>query len=320
MKVFISWSGVTSHNVAMVLRDYFPIVIQSIEPYVSSEDIDKGARWNNEISKELEQCQFGILCITKDNREAPWLLFEAGALAKNIDISRVTPFLFGVKDEDLPPPLRQFQTTKFIEGDVKKMIHSLNKANNSGELPEALLNKSFENWWPTINKSMSDIKLPATTTSDKADRSPLAQDLMPEMLEKMLDLLQRQHRLLSSPEQLVPREYLHSALGSLHSALGRQVLGNLDTHLAYRDSTDHPVYLDLSRAWAKFKSYVHLHCMGDSVSSDDINDLYSGLRRPIEFIIERSSMRRKGPGLSAVAYSKEARARIEAADSEDEEG
>ena len=125
MKVFISWSGVTSHNVAMVLRDYFPIVIQSIEPYVSSEDIDKGARWNNEISKELEQCQFGILCITKDNREAPWLLFEAGALAKNIDISRVTPFLFGVEDEDLPPPLRQFQTTKYIEGDVKKMIHSL---------------------------------------------------------------------------------------------------------------------------------------------------------------------------------------------------
>ena len=70
MKVFLSWSGHRSHQVALALRDWLPSVIQSITPYVSSEDIDKGARWSTDIAKELEDSTFGILCVTKDNLEA----------------------------------------------------------------------------------------------------------------------------------------------------------------------------------------------------------------------------------------------------------
>ena len=63
MKVFISWSGNKSHKVGLVFREWLPAVIQSLEPYVSSEDIDKGARWSSDIAKELEDSTFGILCI-----------------------------------------------------------------------------------------------------------------------------------------------------------------------------------------------------------------------------------------------------------------
>jgi hypothetical protein len=69
----------------MVLRDWLPSVIQSLEPYVSSEDIDKGTRWSSDIAKELDNSAYGILCVTQDNLAAPWINFEAGALSKSVD-------------------------------------------------------------------------------------------------------------------------------------------------------------------------------------------------------------------------------------------
>ena len=76
MKVFISWSGTKSNKIAMIFRQWLPSVIQSLVPYVSSEDIDKGARWSTDIATELEDSTFGILCVTKENLNAPWLCFE----------------------------------------------------------------------------------------------------------------------------------------------------------------------------------------------------------------------------------------------------
>lgn len=61
MKLFLSWSGETSHKVALVFRDWLPSVLQYIEPYVSSEDIDKGARWSTDIAHELEDSSYGII-------------------------------------------------------------------------------------------------------------------------------------------------------------------------------------------------------------------------------------------------------------------
>ena len=111
MKVFISWSGDSSHKVAIVLRDWLPSVIQALEPYVSS-DIDKGARWMADISGELENSSFGILCVTKDNIHAPWLNFEAGALSKFAKQDRAAPFLFGVDVSEIREgPLSQFQAS-----------------------------------------------------------------------------------------------------------------------------------------------------------------------------------------------------------------
>ena len=93
VKIFLSWSGQRSHKAACVLREWLPSVIQSVAPYVSSEDIDKGARWSTDIAKELEAAHYGIICITKENVATPWINFEAGALSKSLDKSNVTPFL-----------------------------------------------------------------------------------------------------------------------------------------------------------------------------------------------------------------------------------
>ena len=158
MKVFISWSGDISHQVANVLHEWLPFVIQSLEPYVSSEDIDKGARWFPEISKELEDSSYGILCITKDNPDAAWLNFEAGALSKSVDRSRVAPFLFGIERSEIKEgPIAQFQSTTFDEADVKKLVRSLNTAADA-PLSENRLNHTFETWWPKLKSQLDEIE------------------------------------------------------------------------------------------------------------------------------------------------------------------
>ena len=45
--------------------------------------------------------------LTQENLDAPWLLFEAGSIPKNIHQSRVVPYV-GVKPAELEPPLGPF--------------------------------------------------------------------------------------------------------------------------------------------------------------------------------------------------------------------
>ena len=51
----------------------------------------------------------GILCVTRENHEAPWLNLQAGALAKAVDVSRVVPLAIDLAPSDVVLPLGQFQ-------------------------------------------------------------------------------------------------------------------------------------------------------------------------------------------------------------------
>lgn len=89
--VFISWSGSPSREYAKALSDWLPKVLQNVETFFSPDDIDKGVRWGDTISKVLDTAQVGILCLTRESLGMPWLLFEAGALSKRLAKSRVCP-------------------------------------------------------------------------------------------------------------------------------------------------------------------------------------------------------------------------------------
>ena len=58
MLIFISWSGVASEAVATALANWLPLVIQVLKPWVSTQDIQKGQRWAEEIAEKLEEAQF----------------------------------------------------------------------------------------------------------------------------------------------------------------------------------------------------------------------------------------------------------------------
>ncbi len=198
MKVFISWSGNTSLKVAQLLREWLPYVINSIEPYVSSDDIDKGARWSTDIAKELEDSAFGILCVTKDNLEAPWLSFEAGALSKTMEKSFVTPFLFDIKRSEVQGPILQFQSTIFDRDDIKKMVKTLNKACGDFGIPETRIDKSFDVWYPTLEEGLNKLK----TSTVNIDQNKEVEDSThsSEILEEILELSRDNQKLLKSPD------------------------------------------------------------------------------------------------------------------------
>ncbi len=157
MKVFICWSGPTSKRLAEIFRDWIPAVIQAIKPYFSPEDVEKGARWYPEISKELEQCMAGIICLTRENLVAPWIMFEAGALSKNVEKSRLVPLLFGIDAADIKGPLIQFQAAPFSEEEIKKLLKGLNSALDDAGLEEPILDSVFEKWWPELKASIQEV-------------------------------------------------------------------------------------------------------------------------------------------------------------------
>jgi hypothetical protein len=204
MKVFLSWSGDQSRKVAVVFRDWFPSVIQSLVPYVSSEDIDKGARWSTDIAKELEDSTFGILCVTKDNLNAPWLTFEAGALSKTMDKSFVSPFLFNIKRSEVDGPILQFQSTVFEKEDIKKLLKTINKACGNEKLNEERLDKAFEVWYPKLEVELNNIQ----KVSKQDTGIQHTQKVSPnQILEEILELSRLNQKLLRNPEVRHEKDY-----------------------------------------------------------------------------------------------------------------
>lgn len=181
MKVFISWSGDRSRAVADVLRRWFPSVLQAVRPYFSPDDVAKGSRWSSEIAKELEASRVGLLIVTPENQVAPWLLFEAGALAKNLDRSKVCPLLFdAMEPTDVKGPLVQFQAAQFSKEEMKRVVKMMNGELTEAALPPDVLESVFEMWWPKLDEQVRGVLDGANKTDEESRRSE--RDLLEEVL------------------------------------------------------------------------------------------------------------------------------------------
>ncbi|MFG1394550.1 toll/interleukin-1 receptor domain-containing protein, partial [Xanthobacter agilis] len=126
MKVFISWSGKRSKALAVSIKEWLPLVLQYAKPWVSDKDISAGDRWAQAIAGELDSSKFGILCITPENINSEWILFEAGALSKSMLDAKVIPLLFGLELSDLSGPLSQFQALKVDQQGMLGVAKAIN--------------------------------------------------------------------------------------------------------------------------------------------------------------------------------------------------
>lgn len=184
MKVFLSWSGDRSKQVAEVFHGWLQSVIQALEPWLSG-GIEKGSRWSVAVEEALSDTAIGIFCLTSENLNSKWLHFEAGALAKG-PAGRVCTFLLDVTATDVEPPLSIFQATAFTKEDVLKLVLDMNALlPGAGEkaLDEARLRSGFEHYWPEFENQISQIKAAKPPSQTVRSTSDMMQEVVSTVRE-----------------------------------------------------------------------------------------------------------------------------------------
>lgn len=180
-KVFISWSGELSNKLAEAVREWLPVVLQFVKLYFTPSDVEKGTKWESDVLFELNSSDIGIICLTKENLNKPWILFESGALSKNLEKARVCTLLFDVEPTDLKGPLTIFQNTRFKKVDFKKLVKTINIAGGEAKLEDSVFDEVFGMWWPKLEEKVSKI-LKEHKNVDEGDHRA-DRDLLEEILE-----------------------------------------------------------------------------------------------------------------------------------------
>ena len=178
MKIMLSWSGPRSKAMASALRDWIPNIIQSADPWMSDSDIDIGERWGSILDNALEKTHFGILCLTSECLESPWIHYEAGALSKFVDKAHVCPCLLGLKPGDVKGPFVNFQAAEADETGTFKLAQSINRASDT-PLPEERINTIFKRFWSDLETSLNAI----STSTQKISKPRPDTDILSEILE-----------------------------------------------------------------------------------------------------------------------------------------
>jgi hypothetical protein len=198
MKVFLSWSGTRSKATAELLSEWLKCVIQAIRPWISSRDIDRGALWFSQISDQLNDSSIGIVCLTQENKNKPWILFEVGALAKGLSQNRVCTFLIDLKSTDLEDPLAQFNHTFPTKASMSGLVRTLNSSLKENSLEERVLNNIFETYWPQFEQEFAAILTSTPETEVPEGRSE--QSILMEILETTRGLNTRVRKLETRTE------------------------------------------------------------------------------------------------------------------------
>jgi hypothetical protein len=189
LKVFISWSKERSLKVATALSEWLPQVINAVDPWMSAKSIESGKLSIQRIGEALETTNFGIICVTPENQHETWLNFEAGALGKAVGGggAHAIPLLIGFGSfAELGSPLNSLQAHMATKEDVHKIVATLNGALGAAKRSDALLDASFEKWWPDLDVVLS--KASSEAPAAVAPQAAGTDDILTEILEKVRTL------------------------------------------------------------------------------------------------------------------------------------
>lgn len=206
MKVFISWSGDRSRLVGELLDDWIQCVLQAVDPWMSSKDIDRGSLWFSEITDQLKDTSIGIILLTQENKDKPWILFESGALAKGLSTNRVCTLLIDLQPTDIRDPLAQFNHTYPNREGLWQLVRTLNASLSEKGLKEKVLERVFDTYWPQFERDFAKV---LSTTNDTlvSESKRTNDDMMVELLSSIRNVEKRMRAIDKNP-QLFDREHV----------------------------------------------------------------------------------------------------------------
>jgi hypothetical protein len=178
---------------------------------MSQHDLASGRRWSEQLSKELDQSNFGIVCLTPGNLQSPWILFEAGALTKHVE-GRACCLLFrGLGPADVSGPLSQFQNRVFCREGFQKLLFDINDLLER-RLDPTSLQLIYDKWWGDLDRevtaALADPQL-EEPTEHKRDHS----DLLEELLLRVRNIQRvMEHAFRDEPAVGVSRNSLRDSL------------------------------------------------------------------------------------------------------------
>jgi hypothetical protein len=182
LNVFISWSGVRAGRVADALKAWLKVAFPDTQCFLS-KDIQGGKRWNRDLSDALQASNFGVLVLTAENKNADWILFEAGALAKQVGESRVVPLLVDIEPKHLSGPLGDFQALR-LSDQAYNLLETINAS-----LPDPIaIDELRERFAFTYDRFANRIKV-ILRESDQNNRIVDSTAITHQMLEEILRVI-----------------------------------------------------------------------------------------------------------------------------------
>lgn len=229
MRIFISWSKDLSRQHAEAFRNWVPHVIQSVEPFISAQDISLGERGVEEIEDHLKY-NLGVLFVTRENMQEPWLLYEAGALSRSVGEAenRVIPILIDIEISDLAgSPLSHFQNAdSFSKTAIKKVCASINELCKK-PLKAEILDKSIDNNWPDLSKVIKKISVPEKPNEE------ITLDSIADQIDELTDeIISLRNNVQSNSLFIAP----NNAQQFIPLSLKTQTLGEYSVQIDDRDS------------------------------------------------------------------------------------
>ena len=185
---------------ADALDGWLPDIFPAVRPFVSTS-IEGGLKWFNEIESNLKDARFGIVCLTLESYQKPWVNFEAGALLtafnKDKKDNRVCPYYLDGEEADYQAPLGLLHMKKADKDGTLGLLRSISSVLTECNLPThdvVRLVKHFETWWEALEVKLKAIPPPADGETKPEVRST------DDMIREVLGILRQQ------PAPVAPRK------------------------------------------------------------------------------------------------------------------